>query len=323
MPDEIRVFRNVMVPLDGSPLAERALATGARLAESAGAQLRLVTVKPPASTVSMPHDGLRAYGSAAEFLEKSLGDYLTAQASALPTTLSRPVETVVLSGWAPESLAAYAHARDIDLVVMTSHGRGGFSRFWLGSVADELLRRVGCPVLLLRGDATNRDGGFRRIMIALDGSPPSEALLPPALAIAALYPEAHCILAQVVEPPAPLFFRMAGASPQVIQRWADEARESATSRLEHLAIRLGKRGVEVEVRVVVGEGVGERIVELAAETRCDLTVVGTYGARGLERIVLGSVVDKVVRGSATAVLVVPLRHAAGESRTVAEGRSGG
>lgn len=323
MPDETGLLRRVMVPLDGSPLAERALVPAARLAEAAGAQLRLVTVKPPASTVSLPPERRHAVETVDEFLEKGLRDYLTTQVAALPATMRHPVQIAILDGWPPESLAAHAHATGVDLIVMTTHGRGGFSRFWLGSVADELLRRTGCPILLLRANGSERDGEFRRILVALDGSPASEALLPPVLQIAALHPGARCMLACVVEPPAPLLFRMAGASPQARQRWADEARESATARLEHLAEPLRKQGVTVEVRVVVGEGISERIVEVAVEDRSDLIVMGTYGARGLERLVLGSVADKVLRASATAVLVVPLGHKLGESRTMAEPQSQG
>ncbi|MGH7499393.1 MAG: universal stress protein [Gemmatimonadales bacterium] len=320
MPDETRVFRKVMVPLDGSPLAERALVPAAKLAERAGAQLLLVTVKPPASTVRLPPESRRAHERVDDFLEKRLRGYLAAQVAALPATMSHPVQIAVLDGWAPESLAAHAHAADIDLIIMTTHGRGGASRFWLGSVADELLRRTSCPVLLLREGGAGADGEFQRILVALDGSLLSEALLPPALAIAALHKEGRCTLVHVVEPPPSLLFRMAGLSSLAGQRWTDDQRESATSHFAHLADRLRHSGVPAEVRVVVGEGVGEHIVSVIEEVHNDLTVVGTYGARGLERIVLGSVADKVVRGSAAAVLVVPLWHVSGESRTVARPR---
>jgi nucleotide-binding universal stress UspA family protein len=189
---------------------------------------------------------------------------------------------------------------------MTTHGWGGLKRLWLGSVADELVRRVRCPVLLHRPTEGQPAIGMHRVLIALEGVEAAEALLEPALEIGHLIPGTHYTLLHVVEPHIPLVLRLGGIPTRTGDAWVREIRDTAADRFEHLARRLRGRGIVADSRVLIGRGTGEQILNFARQAGCDLIVVGTRGARGADRAVFGSVADKVVRGATQMVLIVPL-----------------
>jgi nucleotide-binding universal stress UspA family protein len=270
-------LKTLLVPLDGSPLAEQAVPVAAMLAKGTGGRVHLVTVAPALA------------GPA----------YLPRIAEALSGDGIR-TSTALLEGAVAPTLAAYVEKHEVDLVVMTTHGRGGVSRLWLGSVADQLLRRSTAPVLLLRADVAIPPTGFQCIIVGLDGSPESEAALRPALALAGTTPRSRIVLVQVV---APLI-------PELDTR-------PATAALDHLAHRVRLRGIQATARVMTGNNTAERIHQLAHSTEADLIVVGICATGGIERLALGSVADKVVRGADRAVVVVP--RTARRRRAAADG----
>jgi nucleotide-binding universal stress UspA family protein len=188
---------------------------------------------------------------------------------------------------------------------MTTHGHGGVNRLWLGSVADRILRRVPVPVLLLRLTGGTLHSEFRRIVVALDGSAEGERPLEPALALGSPTRDAHYTLVQVVEPPVSLITRAAISPARVRPHWREQQENSVRSYLERVATRLRSQGVGVATEVIAARGVGEEVLGLAQRIGADLIVVGTHAARGMERLLLGSVADKVIRGSTQPVLVVP------------------
>jgi len=144
-------FSSIMVPLDGSTLAERALAVGARYAECFNSTLHLVRVmRVPVQPLGLAGEG--AYlPEMLETLEESVNAYVHQQAAKLPSSIR--CTTDVSYGDAATRLEDYAKQNAVDLVVMTSHGRGGFSRTALGSVTDRLLAEGTAPVLIVRAEA--------------------------------------------------------------------------------------------------------------------------------------------------------------------------
>ena len=190
---------------------------------------------------------------------------------------------------------------------MTTHGHGGLSRFWLGSVADGLLRRTSVPLLLLRSKEPLSAPEFRHVLIALDGQPEGEKILEPAIALGSSSPDCRYTLVQVVEPPIPVITHLAMQPAKLPPNWQEMRENSARSYLERVAKGMRARGLSVATQVIRGRAVGEEILALADPSGADLVVVGTHGARGLERWLLGSVADKVIRGAAHQVLVVPTR----------------
>jgi nucleotide-binding universal stress UspA family protein len=304
-------LRSVLVPLDGSPLSEQALPVGAALARAAGATLHLATVKPPVSTVAGPPDGFGAGATAEGTLHEGMRAYLEQQADSVRA--HAPMATVtctVLDGPTARSLAACIRALEVDLVVMTTHGWGGIKRLWLGSVADELLRRERSPVLLLRPVRTQQTIGFHRVLVALDGRTECESVLEAAVAVGALFPGAHYTLVEVLDPLPRKVMRMLGRQDRNRPAWVEYHRAAMSDRLAHLGRDLRRRGFKADERALVGQGVAEQILDLARHTGSDLLVIGTRTPHEVERLVVGSVADKIVRGASQPVLVVPLAPSA-------------
>lgn len=139
------MLRRIIVPLDGSAFAETAIPAAAGLARGLRGHLELVMVHSPAlsgpsPTAALAQDArIRAYEEA----------YVIQKARSSAEAADGPVASSVLDGPVAATLIDHVRARKADLVVMTTHGRNGLSRFFLGSVADRLVRELHCPILLL------------------------------------------------------------------------------------------------------------------------------------------------------------------------------
>jgi nucleotide-binding universal stress UspA family protein len=294
----------VLVPLDGSQLAEQALPVGAGRARRTGATLHLVSVHEPIPLVAMPPD----YPMPLQELEAEAHEdrvrYLESLAAAARASLSTPVVASVVTGSPAAALCEYVDSHPVDLVVMTTHGRGGLSRLWLGSVADRMLRRVTTPVLLLHPDESAQPAEFHRLLVALDGEI-EEPVLHAVELLAGDGKGVHCTLTRVVEPAVPILSGLAARPARLPPDWNQRREVDARTYLARLTDRLGAQGWDVSWEVLVGRGVASKVLELAEASRADAIVVGTHGARGMERLVLGSVADKIVRGSRVPVLVAP------------------
>jgi nucleotide-binding universal stress UspA family protein len=298
--------RAVLVPLDGSELAEQALAVGAARARRTGAALHLVTVHEPWPALALPPDFPVARTDLEERVGEELRQYVESVAAATRAFLPSQVTATTLTGGVAEALCGFVETHGVDLVVMTTHGRGGLSRLWLGSVADRLLRRVGVPVLLLHPSDAPQPTQFHQLLVALDGEI-EQPVLDAALALGG--PESTTwTLARVVEPAVPVLSGLAARPTHLPPDWNARRETEARNYLARLAERLAGAGHAVDWRVHVGRGVAGQLLELADATRADCIVVGTHGARGMERALLGSVADKVVRGARVPVLVAPARH---------------
>jgi nucleotide-binding universal stress UspA family protein len=210
----------------------------------------------------------------------------------------------VLDGDVPAAIEEFAAAQGVDLVVMTTHGHSGITRLWLGSIADKLIRRLSIPVLVVRPvhDRAIVPPRFRRILVPLDGSRLSASILDQARTLA-LSNAAELVLAMIVEPLPPLVPPV--PYPLVVPPVSEEARMLEDQRyLDAVQTRLEDEGLQVETRVLVGRKVAKQITEVAVRERCDLIMMATHGAGGLDRLLMGSVTDQVVRGARVPVLVL-------------------
>jgi nucleotide-binding universal stress UspA family protein len=208
-----------------------------------------------------------------------------------------------LSGPVVDTLAAHIHGAHVDLVVMTTHGRGAVGRFWLGSVADGLVRTVATPVLMLR--ASDQPGGhpvrFRRVLVPLDQSPVAEHAVLAAREL--LEEEGECLLVSVIDPSplmkvAPLPF---GLIPDVAVD--NELQDTTRAYLERVARHVRRLGARARTSVRIAGSPAVEILEEADRERVDAIVVTSHGVGGFRRFLLGSVVDKLVRGATVPVLV--------------------
>ncbi len=289
------MLQRIMVPLDGSAFAEAALPAAFHLARRDSARVRLVMVReaplPPTRIGSAP------------VLDPALDQALLREArSYLDVLLGRisagdraRVSTALLLGDTVETLADRVRDEVVDLVVMTTHGRGGVSRAWLGSVADGLVRRSPAPILLLRpGERTGGrgEGGFPRVLVPLDGSPTGDRMIEHALAVAGAEQVEYILLRVLAASESPLRAALPQRGETVSSR---TQRATVEALLASRAEALRSRGLSVTTQIVVDDSAARGILGGAAEGGAELIAMATRSRGGLERMLLGSVADEVLR----------------------------
>ncbi|MCC6928122.1 MAG: universal stress protein [Gemmatimonadaceae bacterium] len=308
-------MRAFLVPLDGSALAESALHTAIALARrSPGARLEaLVVLAPPPAVVQV---------SGAPVTDRRFDHDLYAEMERYAAAMRQQLLTLapelapsltLLYGDAAERIAHFAREGEFDLIVMTTHGRTGVSRAWLGSVADGVLRLSSVPVLLLREETA---GATRpalspgaTVVVPLDEGNVSEEILSDVLGLAgtdALIHLVHVVVpARWLPPPSALEVVAAGETAAVVDQGelTQEQRHAAMQRLDRVAGQLRARGVEATVEVVVHARAAEAILACAERARASLIAMTTHARKGAGRLLLGSVADKVVRAAPVPVLV--------------------
>jgi nucleotide-binding universal stress UspA family protein len=306
------MYRCILVPLDGSKLGEHALPLAREVARRTGASLKLLHVIPPFPVFDAGSPLLADRDLMAQFQAHAQA-YLDGVLQRLGGSASMPAAPVVLEGDVVTQIKDHAAGCGADLVVMATHGRGPLARFWLGSVADELVRRLPLPLLLVRPRETPPDLGHTpdlgRVLLPLDGSTLAESILEPAVALGG--PEATYMLLRVVKPALlPAYIPEGRSLGREVEGLLDQIQAlqrrliaDAEEYLAGMASRVRARGLQVQTRVVVEEQPAVAILHEAADSRAGLIALETHGRHGLSRLFLGSVADKVVRAANVPVLV--------------------
>jgi len=291
----------VAVPLDGSTIAEAAVPVAAAIADRTGAVIHLVHVRrmvpaddaevePAESYVARVARGLteRGYSVTAALLPED------------PPELLKPTPS---PGAIARQIVDYAVTQDADVIIMTTHGRSGFSRRWFGSVTDAMLRASSLPVLVVRKRAGKPvDQGFPRILIATGGDDAGPRIMEAARSITRPFDPQYMVVRIL-----PLAYTVVGevvpATVVYASMTAVDEEDAAGRELAQLARGLESENVQIVTRL---HAVPARaILELAAEHDVDLVVVGTRARGRIDRILIGSTADKVARGARCSVLVVP------------------
>lgn len=302
MSPEADVYRTIIVPLDGSAFAEQALPCAAMLARTYGARLCLAHVHVPMPSTHLFEVPLVTHDDFETEIVGRVREYLAGVATRYANA-GVQVETALATGRIASELRTIIERYDGDLVVMTTHGRGGMARFWIGSSADQLVRETHVPMLLLRPideDATDlQPPDFRRILVTLDGSRESEQILAHAIALSQSG-GIELRLLRVVPPRVPMVY----PSPRNGEQRSDELEQEALSYLGGIAADVQSESIKVTVDVITHVNPALAVLEYAKRESVDLIAMATHGRGGVRRMVLGSVTDKVLRGTALPMLLL-------------------
>ena len=296
------MYSRILVPLDGSELAEQVLPYVRLIAQRMQSPIDLIRT----FSLSIPelHDPVHAH-----YLEQITSSF-PAQAEAylekVKTTLQDlgvPVSSIVQEGEPPLHIVSEAKKKPDTLVAMSTHGRSGISRWVLGSVMDRVLHGTTNPLLVVRArsDGTAaQDVRLKTMTVPLDGSPTAEQVLPHVVDLAKAL-DLKVMLVRVVSTSQVFGEYVTFQHEDFSQYLAAEA----TNYLRNLRPRLRSQGVSsVEERLLHGHP-ATALVDLANETPDNLVAMTTHGRSGIRRWILGSVTDKIVRHSGDPVLVVP------------------
>ncbi len=306
----------ILVPVDGSELAARAVPWADVYAGGLGAEVELVYVVVPdirteslAAEVEMNRRLMppRPEEAAVErrFEERVDQQIATAtgvleQARGLLREASN-VATTILRGDPADAIVNHALEERTQLVSMATHAREGLERTFLGSVARAVLDASHVPVLLVNPRlqvAPRRPG---RILVALDGSPLADAILPTVHQLAQSF-DSTLVLFTVEELPPPML-PVQGASIPLAPP-PPRAPAEVAEHLEQVAADVRRQGIRAEIAVGPEGDRAQIIARSAVEQSCDLIAMSTHGRRGIGRWVVGSVTDSVVRNAELPVLAI-------------------
>ena len=296
----------ILVPLDGSSLAEQALPYAVTLARGLSAELvllRAIWVLP--DILEMLDRSTLELNAIVAQLEADANGYLGTLVEQLEKA-GLSARSVVRRGPAAETILDYADQVSVDQVVMATHGYSGIKRWTHGSVAERVLQAARKPLLLVRvGEQAlasdwQQPARCRRILVPLDGSPVAEQILPTVISVAQAM-SGEVILFQV--PIAHVTGWMTGEWYLPIQGVLQTADADAEAYLSATASRLEGQGVKATIATAIGS-VANCIVEYAAVNNIDLIAMCTHGRTGLARWALGSVADRVLRAGGKPILLV-------------------
>jgi nucleotide-binding universal stress UspA family protein len=317
-------MKAILVPLDGSALAEQVLPYARALAPLLKSELRLMRVLPDVEPdnvfaeamfgvygVTEPPEAFRQRKQRAwDERRHSAEGYLATRAFDLQAA-GLNVATEVLVGPPGEVIVEEATSQETALIVMATHGYSGLKRWRLGSVTEQVMHTTTKPVFVVRGDLPMPAARptIKRILVPLDGSDQAGQALPLAIELATAT-HAELILLEAIAPSIETMatFRPLGRPIPRYGEILELLRSQATHDLETLATQLRDDGLRVKTVVMHGSP-AEVIVDEAALREADLIVMATHGYSGLKRLALGSVAERVLH-TATMPLVLVRAHAA-------------
>jgi nucleotide-binding universal stress UspA family protein len=277
------MYERIIVPLDGSKLAEAALPYAEELAAKMGSEISLLTVLESGENVQS-----KKYKT---YIKKMANITSCHEEKYNECIENKPnqILAVTLAGNPAEKIIDYSNTMPLPLIIMASHGRSGLTRWAVGSVADKVVRaNASQPVMLIRANKSCADIRekriFRKALVTLDGSEISEVVIPYITEIASKL-KMELTLLQIVE-------RNTHSYPD-----AKAYLQSKCSLIEKSGIK------KVEYKVTDGSVAGE-IIEIADILAFDLVAMSTRGKTGINHWSLGSVAQKVFLGGNTPLLLV-------------------
>jgi nucleotide-binding universal stress UspA family protein len=301
------MFKKILVPLDGSHLSARALPPAMALARETGSRVILLSV-PVLKHMLV----LNQYSGSVGFLlpENSLRDSRLEMSSYLDTVAGRyqhpdlQIETQVVDGDEAGVIVDVAAREEVDLIVMSTHGRTGLQHWLLGSVTERVLQDAPCPVLIIRGEAP-----ISRIILPLDGSKLAEKALDPGLEIAGRLGARATLLTVLHDDDldAEEILRLEKWEAGLGEQLKGSMLFTHERYLQGIVRDYGRRveDLQVQIQISLTRGsVAKRILAFAQVCKADLLVMATHGRTGIRRWLYGSVTEKVLRGARCHMLIV-------------------
>jgi nucleotide-binding universal stress UspA family protein len=281
------MYEKILVPLDGSELAEQALPYVEQIAGKLNSEAIFITV-------CLPGDPL----------ERALAEYIERRADKIQS-LGIKTRSLCIEGESAASIIDFAEKNKISLIIISTHGRTGVSHWPLGNIANKIVQKSHAPVLLVRSSQlakTAADRELRKILVALDGSRFSEAIIPYAERLAKGI-GSEVVLLKVIEP---------SKLPQLaayIDR--EKYEEDFMAKLKREAARylskkktaLANKEVNVNSELLEGKPV-DTILQYVEDKSVNLIALTTHGFSGITKWAYGSVASRIIEGSPKPILLV-------------------
>ncbi|MDY6877806.1 MAG: universal stress protein [Chloroflexota bacterium] len=295
------MFDHILVPMDGSSLAECVLPHAMAIARVCESQVTLLRVleRTQARDATQSIDPLDWHIRRAE-AEAHLNELSTRlQKAGLRT------ENALLEGQAAERIIEFSHSHAVSLVILSSHGRSGLSGWNVSSIVQKVILRVRTPLMIVRAyqpiASDLADLRYRRLLVPLDCSQRAECALPLATTLARFH-EAELLLLHVVSKPemvqrAPLTHKDTALADQLTER----NRLAATRYLENLGARLSPN---IQSRVLISDNAAAALHDMVEQEKADLVVLSAHGYSGRTKWPYGSMAVNFIAYGTTPLLIV-------------------
>jgi nucleotide-binding universal stress UspA family protein len=313
------MYKVIMVPTDGSGFDREAIRVALRTAERCNAKVRLVRVLGTSSffSIAAAAEGLPAADVDPSERDRAWSE-LYALAAECRSESKADITADLHGGPIGDVLEGYARRHQVDLIVISTHGRSGLARLSLGSVTDSLIRHTTIPVLVVKPPTSYLNPqvikAFSRIVVPLDGSMLAEQILPRVVELAKLE-EAEITLLNVLLPHS--YSQKEIVDPSL--PWWEKDIARAQAYLFRIAGGIRRGGVAVTTDIVIGENVATAISDFASRERADLIAIATHGRGGLARMLRGSVATAVMQSAKVSMLVLKPDVTAHVETTPSEG----
>ena len=289
------MFSKILVPLDGSKLAELALPYAEELAGAFNSEVDLVEV---CEKKDCPERHIH------QLYVERMAELLRNRLKAMGPAVT--VKAVVRDGGPAAEIIDYAEKSRISLIIMATHGRSGIMLWAMGSVANKILHNINIPILLIRAKAGAIKRGkrkmFSKILVPLDGSNTGEAILPHVIELAKGL-KLEVTLFQVIAPGTHVHTIGGLDYVRFAEQQIESMKANAKQYLEEVSQKF--KGTKATVRSGLKFGdPAEEIIKFAGETDTHLVAMSTHGHSGIERWTFGSVAHKIIHAGNTPLLVV-------------------
>lgn len=290
----------ILVPLDGSSLAECVLPHTVAVGQAMEAEVTLLR-----AVVREPSVGSSAVDPLEWHMRKSEADSYLSEVAGRLREAGLEVKTVLVEGEAPERIIHYGREHGADLIIISSHGKSGLSRWNINSVVQKVILQVYAPVMIVRAYQPRVDelGELRyvKLMVPLDGSQRAECALPWANNLAAFH-ECQVLLTHIVDrPEVPRRAPLTEEEAELVERLTEVNRLYGERYLEELESRLGPRA---ESRLVVSEDRAMALHDVVHEEEVDLVVMAAHGYSGQARWPYGSIALNFIAYGAEPLLMI-------------------
>lgn len=301
------MYSKVVVPLDGSELAESVLPQVAEVIRARGSQVYLLAVAPLTGRTARAIVDLPAMSTPEQRqrIERELLAYLQIVSAKLQQVVG-DVQKVARFGRPADEIIAFAGEVDADLIAMTTHGRSGIGRWVFGSVAERVLRGATCPVLLVRAGQPQPQAAYQHILIPLDGSEPAEQVLPYVKALIHANQTRVFLISVLTNGFTDRTVTLLTSHPRglyIPTTALSQVEAQLHVYLRSVAAALRQSGAAVHTVIRWGPPADE-ILAYAAEVDADLIGMTAHGLSGVSRWVYGNVAGKVLQGAQCPVLLV-------------------
>jgi nucleotide-binding universal stress UspA family protein len=294
------MYEKILLPLDGSELAEAAIPYATNLAEQLEAELYLLHVCPPEHQHYVHMHQIYMNAVVEGISQKMKANWKSSKAL--------KIQAEVVVGEAVKMVFDYIKLKDINLIALTTHGNSGFKPWAMGSVADKIVRGSGIPTLLIRvkekKDMELRKAVVQKILVPLDNSEASKSCLPYAIDLAKKL-KAGVVLFSMAQTAYAQNLNSAGSGIGINWDAVDKASEQAADEyLKKMVEDVRQSGVQAEYRAVLGIDAAYEILEIEKKGQVDMVVMTTRGRSSIARWAFGSVAEKVLREGNLPILLI-------------------